>query len=83
MASMSLSYLLAELIYIIVKFLNEARYLTLARTCQRLHMLLNLILYQNSVRSLHVFPLIWAANYSSEVTIRRELDARASTLLSL
>ncbi|KAJ5694942.1 hypothetical protein N7536_005354 [Penicillium majusculum] len=77
---MSLSRLPAELIDIIAKFLPEGRYLnSLAQTCWRLHLLLNPILYQNSVRTSHGFPLLWAAKHGSEVTIRRAFDAGAST----
>jgi hypothetical protein len=47
--------------------------------CQRLQVLLSPIHYQNSVRSPHGFPLVWAAKHSSEVTIRRGLEAGAST----
>ncbi|KAJ5163663.1 uncharacterized protein N7500_005493 [Penicillium coprophilum] len=77
---MSLTHLPAELIHIIVKFLREARYLnSLAQTCSGLHLLLNPILYQNSNRLLHGYPLVWAAKHSSELTIHRALDAGAST----
>ncbi|CRL17695.1 Cyclin-like F-box [Penicillium camemberti] len=77
---MSLSHLPTELIDIIVKFLPEGRYLnSLAQTCWRLHLLLNPILYQTSVRTSHGFPLVWAAEHSSEVTIRQAFDAGAST----
>ncbi|KAJ5514045.1 hypothetical protein N7463_003597 [Penicillium fimorum] len=80
MPSMSLTRLPVELIHIIIKFLKEARYLnSLSQTCSRLHLLLNPILYQNSNRLLHGFPLVWAAKHSSEVTIRRAFDAGAST----
>ncbi|CAI7567322.1 unnamed protein product [Penicillium viridicatum] len=79
-SSKSLSHLPAELVYIIAKFLKEARYLnSLAQTCWRLHGLLNLILYQTGIRTLHGFPLVWGAKHSSEVTIRRAFDAGAST----
>ncbi|KAJ5188729.1 hypothetical protein N7491_005049 [Penicillium cf. griseofulvum] len=77
---MSLTRLPVELIHIIVKFLEEARYLnSLAQTCSRLHVLLNPVLYQNNNRSLHGFPLVWAAKHSSEATLKRAFDAGAST----
>ncbi|KAJ5978762.1 hypothetical protein N7501_002104 [Penicillium viridicatum] len=79
-SSMSLSHLPAELVYIIAKFLKEAPYLnSLAQTCSGLHLLLNPILYQTGIHTLHGFPLVWGAKYSSEVTIRRAFDAGAST----
>ncbi|KAJ5835080.1 hypothetical protein N7447_001106 [Penicillium robsamsonii] len=37
------------------------------------------MLYQNSNRLLHGYPLVWAAKHSSELTIRRAFDAGAST----
>ncbi|OQD70748.1 hypothetical protein PENPOL_c001G07528 [Penicillium polonicum] len=77
---MSLTHLPAELVYIVAKFLKEARYLnSLAQTCRRLHLLLNPILYQTGIHTLHGFPLVWGAKHSSEVTIRRAFDAGAST----
>ncbi|KAJ5507804.1 hypothetical protein N7527_009947 [Penicillium freii] len=79
-SSMSLSHLPAELVYIIAKFIKEARYLnSLVQTCWRLHGLLNPILYQTGIHTLHGFPLVWGAKHSSEVTIRRAFDAGAST----
>ncbi|KAI3290453.1 hypothetical protein DTO002I6_6376 [Penicillium roqueforti] len=78
--SVSFSHLPVEVIYLIVDLLEPARYLnSLAQTCSRLYLLLTPMLYQNSTRSSHGFPIVWAAQHSSEGTIRQAFDAGAST----
>lgn len=77
---MSFSNLPAELIHLIVESIQEERYLNcLARTCWSLHLLVNPILYQTTIRSSHGFPLIWAAKHGSEVTAYRAFEFGAST----
>ncbi|KAJ5795619.1 uncharacterized protein N7518_004159 [Penicillium psychrosexuale] len=76
----SFSHLPVEVIYLIVDLLEPARYLnSLAQTCSRLYLLLTPMLYQNSTRSSHGFPIVWAAQHSSEGTIRQAFDVGAST----
>ncbi|KAJ5774047.1 hypothetical protein N7457_008943 [Penicillium paradoxum] len=76
---MPLSDLPAELIDLVTEYIQEERYLnSLARTCQRLHLLLNPILYERAVRLSHAFPLVWAAQHDLEETARQASDAGAS-----